>query len=324
MSVRPSKDVERLPIHPPTEGEAGRKRRPLPIALLKAIRPKQATKNLFVYAALVFAGKTFDLLLFGKVTLAFLLFVAVSGSIYLLNDILDVEQDRQHPEKKHRPIASGDLPVSVAQVTMLLLSVGSLAAAFALQAKFGVVLASYFVLQLAYNFRLKHIVLFDVFTIALGFVLRTVAGGVVGDIYISRWLLLCSLLLALLLGFGKRRQELVLLGSDAGKHRAILNEYSLPFLDQIINIVSGITIVCYSVYCVESDSAAKHPHLWVTVPIVIYSVCRYLYLVYQKGMGGAPDEVLLKDRTLQVAIALWFVLVLLLFAFDGPAMKLWG
>lgn len=320
MSVRPQED----PVPPSVIPGMHASRRPLPAALVQALRPRQATKNLFVYAALVFSGKLFDPALFGRATLAFLLFAAASGSIYLLNDILDAEQDRQHPEKRHRPVASGDLPVPVAWMSALLLAAGSLFAGFLLHLKFGLVLLAYVLLQLGYNFYLKHQVLLDVFAIAGGFVLRTVAGGAVDDIYISRWLLLCSLLLALLLGFGKRRQELALLGMGADQHRRILRAYSLPFLDQIINIVSGVTIVCYSVYCVESASAIRHPHLWVTIPIVIYSVCRYLYLVHQKGMGGAPDEVLLQDRALQVAILLWFCLILFLFAFDNPGIQFWG
>ena len=284
-------------------------------ALIHSLRPKQATKNLFVFAALVFTGKLFDPVLFGKVTLAFLLFSLVAGSIYLLNDLLDVEADRLHPKKCKRPIASGALPVGLARVALVVFMVGGLAASAVLSRDFVVAVGAYLVLQIAYCFRLKHVALLDVFTIAIGFVLRTVAGGFVIGAPISQWLLLCSLQLALFLGFGKRRQELVQLGANAGT-RAILKEYSIPFLDQMIVVVSAVTVVCYSVYSIESETAKKHPHLWITVPLVIFSVCRYLYLVYQKGEGGAPDEVLMKDRTLQVAIVLWFLTVMLLFAFD--------
>jgi hypothetical protein len=153
-------------------------------------------------------------------------------------------------------------------------------------------------------------------------VLRAVAGAMIIHVHISQWLLLCTLQLALFLGFGKRRQELVKLGPEAGKHREILNEYSLPFLDQMINIVAGITIVCYSVYSVESETAKLHPHLWITVPFVIYGVCRYLYLVYQKGWGGAPDEALRKDRMLQLSIVLWFITVMILFVVDKAGQPL--
>ncbi len=287
------------------------------VSLLKAIRPKQATKNLFLYAALIFTGRIFEPALFIKVTVGFLLFTAVAGGVYLLNDILDVEQDRQHPTKCRRPIASGQLPVPLAIAAMLLLELGGLAVGWHESPSFGIALGVYLIIQIAYCFKLKHLVLLDVFTIAAGFVLRTVAGGLIIHVSISHWLVLCSLQLALFLGFGKRRQELVLLGAGAGSHRAILEEYSMPFLDQMINIVSAVSIVCYSVYSVESETAHRHPHLWITVPIVIYSVCRYLYLVYQKGWGGAPDEVLMKDRALQAAIILWFMAVLLLFKFDN-------
>ena len=288
------------------------------------MRPKQATKNLFVYAALVFTGKLFQPLPFLHTTLAFLLFSVVSGSIYILNDLLDVEADRHHPKKCKRPIASGALPVPVARIALVVLMFGGLAASYKLSPKFSLVVASYVLLQLGYNFRLKHVVLLDVFTIAIGFVLRTASGGAIIDRRISHWLLLCTLQLALFLGFGKRRQEIVLLGENAGKHRAILQEYGLAFLDQMIVVVSAVTIVCYSVYTIESDSAKEHPHLWITVPIVIYSVCRYLYLVYQKGEGGAPDEVLAKDRTLQVAIVLWFITMMILFMFDKAGVPFLG
>ena len=288
------------------------------VAFVKAVRPKQATKNLFVYTALVFAGQLFHVSQFLRATIGFLLFTAVAGSIYLLNDLQDVEQDRQHPKKCKRPIASGSLPIPLAWVGFVLLGLCGTGAGFLLSPRFGLTLAAYFVLQIAYCFRLKHIVLLDVFTVAIGFVLRTASGGFAIGVPVSPWLMLFSLQLALFLGFGKRRQELVLQGENAGKTRAILSEYSLPFLDPMIVIVSAVTIVCYSVYSVDSPTALTHPHLWVTVPFIIYGVCRYLYLVYQKGWGGAPDEVLLKDRGLLISVILWFVMVLLVFKFDGP------
>ena len=293
-------------------------------ALFKAIRPHQAAKNLFVFAALIFTGNLFHPALFLRVTAAFLLFSLAAGSIYLLNDLLDVEADRHHPKKCLRPIASGALPLPLARIALVVLMGGSLLASAALSLKFGIVVAGYLVLQIAYCFSLKHIVLLDVFTIAIGFVLRAVAGGVVIEKHISHWLLLCTLQLALFLGFGKRRQELVLLGEGAGKHRAILQEYSIAFIDHIIMVVSAVTIVCYSVYSVDSESAVAHPHLWITVPIVIYSVCRYLYLVYQKGEGGAPEDVLKNDRSMQVSILVWLVTALLLFMFDSPARNFLG
>ena len=288
------------------------------IALIKAIRPKQATKNLFVFAAIIFAGRLTDQVALLQTLAAFFLFTAVSGSVYLLNDVLDIEQDKLHPKKSKRPIASGALPIPLAIVGCAALAIVGIGFGFALRPVFGVAVTAYFALQIGYCFSFKHIVLLDVFTIAIGFVLRTVAGGLATHIPISHWLILCSLQLALFLGFGKRRQELVELKENAGKHRKILDEYSLPFLDQMINVVAGVTIVCYSVYSIESESAVKHPRLWVTVPLVIFSVCRYLYLVYQKGWGGAPDEVLLKDRTLQIAIGIWLILVGIIFAFDSP------
>lgn len=305
-------------------GVTARRRQPLPVALLRAIRPHQATKNLFVYAAPVFAGRILDLPVFLRATAAFLLFTIASGCIYLLNDILDIEQDRAHPRKRLRPIASGALPLPLARAALFLMGAGSALAGLALSRAFGLTVMAYLLLQIAYCYELKHVVLLDVFAIAMGFVLRTVAGGMAVHVGISHWLLLCSLQLALFLGFGKRRQEIVQLGDAAGRHRAILAEYSLPFLDQMINMVAGITIVCYSVYSVESDTARLHPHLWTTVPVVIYGVCRYLYLVYQKGWGGAPDEALLRDRTLQVTMLVWFALVVALLAGDHAGSPLLG
>ena len=294
----------------------------LPRAMFKAIRPHQAPKNLFVFAALVFTGNLFNPHRFGLTVIAFVLFTLTAGSIYLVNDILDVEQDRRHPRKCRRPVASGALPVRVAWVEFAALALGSLGAAFALRPIFGMALLGYFGLQIAYCLYLKHVVLIDVFTIAVGFVLRAVAGALVISVSISHWLLLCTLMLALFLGFGKRRQEIVLLGENAGQHRANLDEYSKPLLDQIINIVVGITIVCYAVYTIESGTAHRHTHLWMTVPIVIYALFRYMYLVYQKGWGGAPDEVLQKDRVLQGAIVVWFLLIMLLFRFDNGSLMM--
>ena len=296
--------------------------------VLSAIRPKQALKNLFVFAALVFAGHLTDPVKgphdFALTIVAFVLFTLVAGSVYILNDILDVEQDRMHPTKRNRPIASGMLPVPFAWVCFAIIATISLTASWLVDPYrgFGIVVFTYFVMQIFYCLVLKRVVLLDVFTIAAGFVLRTVAGAMIIHVHISQWLLLCTLQLALFLGFGKRRQELVTLGDDAGKHREILGEYSLPFLDQMINIVAGVTIVCYSVYTVESDTAKQHPHLWVTVPFVLYGVCRYLYLVYQRGWGGAPDEALRKDRMLQLAILLWFVSVMILFVVDKAGLPL--
>lgn len=302
--------------HPIANPVSNKSHSGLPYAMVKAIRLSQSPKNLFVFAALVFAGRLFELRLLALTIAAFVLFTLAAGSIYLLNDILDVEQDRRHPTKCRRPIASDALPVSVAWVEFAVLAIGSLSLAFALRPGFGFVLLGYVILQIAYCLKLKHIVLIDVFTIAIGFVLRAVAGALVINVSFSHWLLLCTLQLALFLGFGKRRQEIDLLGEGAGQHRANLDEYSKPLLDQIINIVVGVTIVCYSVYSVESETAHLHPHLWVTVPIVIYALFRYMYLVYQKGWGGAPDEVLKKDRVLQATIVVWFLVVMLIFKFD--------
>lgn len=288
-------------------------------ALLEATRPKQISKNLFVFAALVFAGDLFHIQLFLRTLAAFLLFSLVTGGVYLLNDIVDAERDRQHPQKRQRPIACGALPLNMALLGMLGMELFGLAGAFLVNLRFGVAVVAYLALQIAYNLGLKQIVLLDVFTLAGGFLLRVVGGGFAIRVGISPWLLLCTLELALFLGFGKRRQELVTLGDQASLHRPILQEYSLPLLDQLIGLVVAMTIVSYSIYAVESPSARSHPHLWATVPIVLYGIFRYLYLVYRKGWGGAPDEVLLRDRALQITILLWIVVVSVIFAVDGHA-----
>lgn len=286
-------------------------------ALLEATRPKQATKNLFVFAALVFAGDLFKASLFLRALLAFLIFCITTGGVYLFNDIFDAERDRLHPQKRLRPIASGALPIPLAWTAVFCLEAVGGIAAFFINLRFGIAIVAYILLQVAYGLFLKQIVLLDVFALAAGFLLRTAGGGFAIQVGISPWLLLCTLELALFLGFGKRRQEIATLGPDAGKHRPILEEYSLPLLDQLIGLVVAMTLISYSVYAVESPSARSHPHLWATVPIVLYGLFRYLYLVYRKGWGSAPDEVLLQDRPLQITILLWFLLVLILFAFDG-------
>lgn len=296
----------------------------VPLALIQSLRPKQAPKSLFVFAALLFANRLTDLHALGRVFLAAVLFTLVAGSVYLLNDILDVKKDRLHPKKCKRPIASGALPIPIAWCALVILAPGGMIAGWFLSRLFGLTLLTYFLLQVAYCYRLKHMVLLDVFALAFGFVLRTVSGGFVIGVPVSQWLLLCTLQLALFLGFLKRRQELLEQGENADKTRAVLDEYSLPFLDQMIILVAGVSIVCYSVYTVESVTAHLHPHLWLTVPVVIYGLCRYLYLVYQEGMGGAPEEVLLTDRAIQVTLILWFLMVAVLFKYDIAGHALFG
>ncbi len=288
-------------------------------AIVEAMRPRQFTKNLFVLAALLFADRFLHIADLIRAGLAFLVFCVASSAIYMLNDILDAENDRRHPIKCRRPIASGRLPISVAWTTAFLLCAVAVGAAFVLGGGFSGCVITYLALQALYCVKLKHIVLIDVFTIAAGFVLRTVGGAVAINVPFSHWLILCSLLLALFLGFGKRRQEISVLGTDAGQHRGTLHDYSIPFLDQLILILVTSTLVCYAVYTIQSQTARLHPTLWVTVPVVLFGLFRYLYLVYQKGWGGAPEEAILKDRALQFVLLTWVLVVVFAFRVTSVA-----
>lgn len=294
--------------------------------MLIAMRPRQWTKNLVVFIGLVFAQKLFDLVSFERVVLAFVTFCFASSCIYLLNDVLDREKDRQHPVKCTRPLASGRLPVSWAIAAMGILLVvcsGLIALLIALPVShqndlfavfggsgllFALVIASYLVLMVCYSIRLKHIVLVDVFVIAIGFVLRIVAGTVVIPVHISPWLYLVTCFLALFLALSKRRQELILLQEHASNTRQILKEYSVGLLDQMITIVFAATIIGYSLYTIQGPEESHA--LIVTVPFVLYGMFRYLYLVHMRMEGGSPEEVLLRDRHVLGAIILCTLTIL--------------
>jgi 4-hydroxybenzoate polyprenyltransferase len=285
--------------------------------LLRAMRPKQWTKNVLIFAALVFDGKLSlsTPAYFVHTLIGFVVFCLVSGVVYLVNDMVDIDQDRQHPQKNQRPLASGRLPLRVAQAAIPFILLASLPVSFALDLRFGAIVVAYLVLQIAYSFILKHIVLVDVLTIAAGFVLRVAGGAALVDAErFSPWLYVCTVLLALFLGLGKRRGELVLLQENANNHRAILQEYSLPLLDEMMSVVTATTVLAYALYTFDPGN----PHLpennsmMLTIPFVLYSIFRYLYLIHQKGETAPPDQVLLKDRPLLVAIGLWGLTVVLL------------
>jgi 4-hydroxybenzoate polyprenyltransferase len=287
------------------------------------MRPHQWVKNVFVFTALVFSEQRLwtnpaKLLL---VMLAFLAFCLAASSIYLLNDLVDQEKDRAHPKKCHRPIASGKLSPQVAIVAACILALSALGAGYFLDSSGGflLTLVLYVVIQgLLYSYILKNIVILDILTIAAGFILRAVAGAVVLHITITPWLLVCMGLLAIFLGVGKRRHELVLLEQGAGEHRRILAEYSIPMLDQMISIVTASIIMAYSMTTFSAPVAPREPYpvLMLTIPFVIYGIFRYLYLIYQKGEGGSPDELILTDTPLALSIILWGLSILsLLFVF---------
>jgi len=291
----------------------------IPGALLAAMRPKQWPKNLFVFVALVFTNQIPASLhdprwrVLGIASLAFLLFCIVSGSIYLLNDVFDREQDRLHPLKRKRPIASGQLPVPIAIAAAIVLGLGGVAAGYLINTRFGLVISGYLALQVAYTFVLKHHVLLDVFAIAGGFVFRAVAGAYAIVVPNSVWLLVCTLQLALFLGFGKRRHELTSLAEEAANHRRNLAHYSVPFLDQLIAISLGSLTVCYAIYTIMSPTAVQHPLLWMTLLNVMYGIFRYLYLIHIEHKGGSPETILLEDRPMQVNLLLWIVEVVAAF-----------
>jgi 4-hydroxybenzoate polyprenyltransferase len=307
------------------------------LELLRAMRPKEWIKNIFVFAAIAFARdqasgmplwQQLDKLVI--VTIAFVLFCMAASAIYLINDLVDVEKDRAHPKKRNRPLASGRLSPAVAKVAAAALLAIALPAAFLLDFSdhaagrsflhnydFGSALISYALIQgVAYSYYLKNIVLLDIFTIAAGFVLRAVAGGLVLDINITYWLLMCMGLLALFLGLAKRRAELILLETGAGEHRRILDEYSLPMLDQMISIITAATIIAYTLFTTSAETLPRRPFpiMLVTVPIMIYLIFRYLYLMYKHGEGGSPADLVLKDVPFIVAGGLWGLLVLVILA----------
>ncbi len=286
--------------------------------LLRSMRPRQWPKNGFIFAALLFDSKLFQLNYVLISLLGFAVFCLLSSAVYLINDIVDAPVDRLHPTKRNRPIARGDIPAGLAVGWAALLAAVALAAAFAAVPVFGLIGLTYFLSVVLYTFVLKHIVIVDVLVIAMGFVLRVGGGAVLVEaIRFSPWMYVCMLLLALLLGFGKRRQELVELGGNAST-RAILSEYSVPLLDQIISIVTGATLVAYAFYTFSAPQLPENHSMMLTIPFVMYAVFRYLYLVHVKGAGGAPDEILLTDRPLQVSIVLWaLTAIVALYAFPA-------
>jgi len=285
-------------------------------ALIKAMRPRQWTKNVVLFAALVFDQQLTvgNLPAVLRTTAGFLIFCLLSGVVYIINDIADVEADRQHPDKRRRPIASGKLPISVARTFVVIVLVVIIPLSVLLSPAFAAIAISYLLLNLAYSLRIKHIPLLDVFAIALGFVLRVAAGVVLIDVArFSPWLYVVTTLGSLYLGFGKRRAELALLADGANSHRRVLEGYTLPLLDQLITIVSSTTIVAYSLYTFSAPNLPENHIMMLTIPFVMYGIFRYLYLIQVKHSGGAPEDVLLSDRPLQASIILWGISVLVVF-----------
>jgi 4-hydroxybenzoate polyprenyltransferase len=290
-------------------------------AVLVSLRPHQWTKNLVVFAALGLSKHLFEPAPLARSLLAFALFCGLSGAVYLLNDVADVEGDRQHPTKRHRPVASGALPIRTALGVALALASACLAVSLALGPAFAGWAAAYLALNLLYSFRLKHVVILDVLSVSLGFVLRAVAGAVAISVQISEWLLICTILLALFLTLAKRRHELTSLSESAPGHRKILAEYSPYLLDQMISVVTASCVTAYAVYTTAPDTREKFQtdRLAFTLPFVLYGIFRYLYLVHQKEQGGSPSDVLLTDRPLLLAVGLWAVAIVIIVYTAGGA-----
>lgn len=283
----------------------------LAVAVYRQLRVKQWTKNGAVLAPLLFAKAVLVPAAVKQSLLALAAFCLVASGIYVLNDWLDREKDRLHPEKKKRPIAAGHLSGTTATALALVLWAGAAAVSWYVRPAFAGVVAGYVALQFLYSFLLKRLVILDVMAIAMGFVLRVIGGGVAIDVPVSNWLFLCTLLLAVFLGFAKRRHELSSLQADAAAHRANLEEYSLPMLDQMMSMVAAACILAYGLYTV-SPQTTEHvgsDRLKYTVPFVIYGVFRYLFLVHKRGMGGSPEKVLLSDPPFIIDILLYLAVM---------------
>jgi 4-hydroxybenzoate polyprenyltransferase len=282
--------------------------------LITSLRPEQWTKNLFIFAGVLFGGLLFDAVAMARAAAAFAVFCALSGVVYIFNDLADRAGDRRHPLKRLRPIASGQLSPVAAAVTAGILGVAALLAALLLSPVFALLSAAYVALLVVYSVLLKHLVIIDALTIAAGFVLRAAAGAVAVFVPISHWLLVCTTLLALFLVLSKRRHELTLLADTASTHRPILGEYSPYLLDQMIAVVTASTLVAYSVYSTSVETAERlgTTRLGLTIPFVLYGIFRYLYLVHQKRAGGSPADLLLTDRPLLACVGLWALSVALI------------
>ncbi len=280
-------------------------------ALFKTMRPRQWVKNSIVFFALIFDKQLFQVVPLLRTLAGFILFSLVASTVYIFNDIADIEADRQHPIKKNRPLPSGELPVGVARGAAVFILSLALPKAFLLAPSFAAVLVIYFVMMVAYTKWLKHIPILDVMILAAGFVLRVHAGVTLISVErFSPWLYVITTMGALYLGFGKRLAELKLLAGGAGSHRKVLDGYTIPLLERFITIVSSITLISYSLYTFTAPNLPENHTMMLTIPFVIYAIFRYLQLVEISEKTGAPEEVVLTDRPMQIAIVLWGLVVL--------------
>lgn len=302
-----SSSSRQQPARPPQE--RGR-------ALLAALRPKQWTKNLIVFIGAAFTLQLTDPRIVVMTSSGFLAFCLLSSAGYLINDVLDLEADRQHPVKRLRPIASGAVAPRLALAVAAVLASAGLTLGFLLKPAFALFGLLYLLLTIAYSLLLKHWVLIDLFAIAGGFVLRAVAGAVLVSVRVSPWLYVCTVLAALFLGLAKRRQELSALAGDAQQHRRNLSEYTIDLVDQLMNIVTSATVMAYSLYTFSAPNLPRNDAMMLTIPLVLYGLFRYLYLVRVKGLGGSPEELLLTDRPLLLTVLGWGALSLAVLYFS--------
>ncbi len=274
--------------------------------LLRTMRPKQWVKNIFIFAGIFFDAKIYRLQSLVHTLLAFMIFCLVSSAIYLLNDLADIEKDRSHPVKKNRPLASGALEPITAKVAMLLLLLVSIPSAFWLRSLFGIVVVIYATLMILYSFALKNIVIIDVMTVSAGFVLRVWAGTAVIEVTrFSPWLYVCTTLLALFIALNKRRHELNLLAEEAINHRSSLKEYSQTLLDNMTSLVTSAALAAYSFYTFSAPNLPENHAMMLSIPFVIYGIFRYMYLIHEKHLGGAPEDIILHDKPMLIALLLW-------------------
>jgi 4-hydroxybenzoate polyprenyltransferase len=280
-------------------------------ALIKTMRPRQWTKNGFVFFAMIFDKQLFIPESFLRTVEGFFLFCLMSSAVYIFNDLADIEVDRQHPKKKHRPLASGELPLSVAMTAALVLVVIVIPLGYLLSPAFAGILALYFIINLLYSRWLKHVPILDVLIVSSGFVLRVAAGITLITVErFSPWLYVVTTLFSLYIGLGKRRAEMNLLAQGAASHRKVLDGYTIPLLDQYITIVSSTTIVAYSLYTFSAPNLPANHTMMLTIPFVVYGIFRYLQLIQMGHAAGSPDEVALKDRSLQITVLLWGLAVI--------------
>lgn len=277
--------------------------------LLVEMRPQEWVKNLLVFSGVIFSRSLFDLHDLWTSTLGFLIFCAASSGIYLFNDLCDIRSDRSHPIKCTRPLAAGELNINLARFAMVALFAAAALGSLALSSRFALIIVLYLAMCVAYSLQLKNVVILDVILIASGFVLRAISGAVLIDVSISEWLIICTSMVALLVGFGKRRHELTLLRSAASTHRKNLSEYSLRFLDSIMAICAGAALITYALYTRADETVARVGSQWmlITIPFVVYGVFRYLFLIYQRDAGGDPVKMLFRDRPTVLNLLFWLI-----------------